>query len=220
MKPSPAIFQGWGGRAAVIFFWAGPGLGLAQWENPVARPGRFNLALHEAALVMRIEAQQEQRSLQGKPNRREHLFAEQSLNLDLRGSFYHPNLLEFRLQPQLGLSYQRLLLSPATSTQASTRMLQRYHADAQLLKGKPFATMVYADRELTFLDFDFFTRAQINSLRYGGSTGYTALPLPVTLSYQHLEQTITGGLIRDRRDKEDNLNLDASHQRSHDGLTR
>lgn len=220
MKPSPAIFQGWGGRAAVIFFLAGPVSGPAQWDNAAADPGRFRLKLHEAALVMSIEAQQEQRSLQGKPNRREHLFAEQSLNLDLRGSLYHPNLLEFRLQPQLGLSYQRLLLSPATSTRASTRMLQRYHADAQLLKDKPFATSAYVDRDRTYRDFDFFTRAQVDSLRYGGSTGYNALPLPVTVSYQHLEQTITGGLIRDLQDREDNLNLDASHQRSHDGLTR
>jgi len=220
MSPSPAIFQGWGGRAAVLFFLAGPVPGPAQWDSPSADSGRFRLRLYEAALVMNLDAQQEQRGLQGEITRRKHLFAEQSLNLDLRGSVYHPNLLLFRLQPQLGLSFQQVRLNPGGGNHESTRVLQRYHADAQLLKEKPFATSVYADRDLTYRDFDFFNRARVDSLRYGGSTGYNALPLPVTVSYLHLEQTVTGGRIRDLQDEEDSLPLDASHQRSTTGLTR
>ena len=213
MKIRPATSGQWQGPAASIFFLAGPCLALAQWNNPAADLGRFRIRLYETALEMKIDAQQEQRSLQeGALFRREHLFVEQSLNLDLRGYAYHPNLLEFRLQPQLGLSYQQVRFNSSGGNRGDIRFLQRYHADLTVLKQKPFVTNLYADRDLTFRDFDFFTRAQVRSLRYGVNSGYTATQLPITVSYLHLQQSVDDSLRHTLEDREDSFTLNAGYQ--------
>lgn len=220
MTSRPATPRYWHGPAAVVFFLAGQCLAFAQWDSPAPDLHRFRIRLYEAALEMKIDAQQEQRSLQGSRTRREHLYAEQSLNLDLRGSVYHPNLLEFRLQPQFGLSYQSVLLDASGGTRESIRLLQRYHADLQVLKQKPVATSVYAERDRTFRDFDFFSRAQVDSLRYGAGTGYSAGAVPFTLTYQHLRQTVADNLLRNLEDREDSVTLSAGRQRDRASQSR
>ncbi|MBI2516957.1 MAG: hypothetical protein HYV95_08580 [Opitutae bacterium] len=217
-RPANAVLPGL--AALVVFFSAGAGPARAQGEIPDDDFRRFRIKVHEIALEMKLDGQYEQRRLRDELTQRDHLFAETSLNVDLRGSIYHPNLLEFILRPQFGLSYQRVRLDPPGDNRENTRPLQRYHVDVSVLKAKAYATHLFADRDLTFRDFDFFNRAQIDSHRYGGSTGYNAGPVPLTLSYLRTREEVTGGLIHRLRDKEEILSLGASHLRGHAGQTK
>ena len=205
--------------ATGIFFLQALASVFAQSSNPTDNLRMFSLKLYESSLEMKVENQREQRSLRDISLQRDYFFAEQSVGLVLRGSVYHPNLLEFRLQPQFGISYQRVTLDPPGATRQTTRALQRYHLDASVLKEKAYATTLFADRDTTFRDFDFFNRARVDSLRYGGSTGYRAGRLPVTASYLHSEEKVRGGLLRDLQNSDENLTIDASHTRGKIGRT-
>jgi hypothetical protein len=194
---------------------------VAQTPSDLGDLKAFRLKLYEAALETKVEDQMEERAIkQAESSRRDYLFTEFSLNLDLRGSVYHPNLMKFRLQPNLGVSYQRVTLDPPGATTKTVRALQRYHVAASILKEKAYATNLFADRDITFRDFDFFNRARVDSLRYGGSSGYNAGKLPVTISYSRLVEDVGGGQFRDLHDEEDNLTVDTSHTRGSVGLTK
>lgn len=191
----------------------------ARGERVEEAPQALRLQLYEAYTELEIEGQMDERSTIGSRNQYDYLYIVPSLGLGLRGSVYHPYLLTFRLAPQLGYSWQWLERTPPGDAQHDGRLLQRYHADVTALQKKPYATSLYADQDITYQDFDFFTRARVDSLRLGGSTGYQAGPIPFRLTYAHREEDNTGLLTGDRGRKEDTLTFSARNDRGKMGRT-
>ncbi|MBI3885735.1 MAG: hypothetical protein HY302_08425 [Opitutae bacterium] len=176
------------------------------------------MKMAEAAAQLNVEAQSDERTTRGEASRRDYVFVESVLGLDVQGSVYHPNLLEFLLQPEFGASWQTLKLDPPGGRRQSVTSLQRYHARLGLLREKAYATHLFAERGRTHRDLDFFSRARVDSLRYGGHTGYTAGRVPVALDALHLAETVTGGLGRATEVASDTFTFNASHaeQPSHE----
>jgi hypothetical protein len=185
----------------------------------VIEPRWFQLQLDEVSALLEIESQLEDRETAGATTERDYLYVEPALELKLHGSVYHPNLVAFELQPRLGPSWQMAVLDPPGGVHDSLELLQAYHASLDLLREKPFATRFYADKELTYRDFDFYTRARVDMNRFGGSTGYATGPVPVFLNALHLEEDITGSGVQATRLTENIFSADARNERGQTGQT-
>lgn len=169
---------------------------------------------------LEAEGEVEKRTLpkQNAELTRERFSVGPAFGLGLQGSVYHPNLLQFNLSAEPGVSWQQLTLSPsagALSAQTDEKwlLLQRYHGDMNLLQEKPYAVSVFADKEHNTRDYDFFTRATVDTQRSGGRVGYAAGPVPVSLSLTRLEEDVRS-LVRPSTLTETVLSLDARNERA------
>ncbi|NOY82036.1 MAG: hypothetical protein GXP31_13650 [Kiritimatiellaeota bacterium] len=174
----------------------------------------MRLELKESYVAMDFEAENEERTL-AKSLRsvtRERWLLVPRLGLDARGSVYHPNLLGFGMALELGADREHLALDSADQAYDSTGFLQRYHATLTLLRKKPYATFLSADKDVSFRQSDFFHRGEVNSQRFGMTTGYRAGPVPITFSGSHLEEQVTG-LTRLSQRVQDVFTVTASNKR-------
>jgi hypothetical protein len=187
-------------------------LGLcAQWNSEVEGLRKFRIRAVEVTTQFDVEAQNDQRTNRGETIRRDYVFVEPVVGIDLRGSIYHPNLLEFHLRPEFGNSWQVMKLEPPGSVDWSDKWLQRYDARLNVLREKPYATNFFAERGRAYRDIDFFSRARVDSTRYGGHTGNTGGRLPFTFDALHLAETVTGGLGRATDIAGNTISLNVSH---------
>jgi hypothetical protein len=158
----------------------------------VEEPQWFRLRLDDMYTKVNIEGQKERREIRGDTSERDYLYIEPALGVGLRGSVYHPNLVEFNLKAEGGASRQEVTLDPPGGTSGSTQFLQRYHGGVTLLRAKPYATSLFAEKDVTYRDFDFFSRARVDIRRIGGDTGYAERSGSVRLSYFRQEEDVTG----------------------------
>jgi hypothetical protein len=101
---------------------------------------------------------------------------------------YHPNLMQFQLAAELGLDWKGTSETQGGAT-STGRFLQRYHGSIDFLDQKPYAVSFFGDKDMTYREYDFFSRVRVDSESYGGRAGYTAGPVPFTVSAQHYEET-------------------------------
>jgi len=127
------------------------------------------------------------------------------------GSIYHSNLVKFKFTAELGLDWQNKTQDPGSET-TSTHLLQRYHALIEFRRTKPYATAVFADKDLTYRDYDFFTRTRVDDQRYGLRTGYSLGPFPFSITAMHHEENETE-LSRPTRSSEDTINFNTHNTR-------
>ena len=133
------------------------------------------------------------------------------LGLGLVGPIYHPNLLMFSGLAELGLDYQNSSEVPGDQA-AESHFLQRYHVTVDILSQKPYATGLFADKDFTYRDYDFFSRVQVDSQRFGAHSGYAAGVLPFSVSFQHYDEKVLD-LTRPTRLTEDTASFNASNSR-------
>ncbi len=198
------------------------GFALCGWgqtgELP-EEPRWLSLRLADAYLATEVESEMEERTLpnEKRPLTRERLLVAPTVGLGVRGSVYHPNLLDFSLSSEAGPAWQDVSITvPALSLEgarSSWGLLQRYQGSVSVLKEKPYATTFFANRSDTFREYDFFSRAKVFTQTYGGRVGYATGPVPVSLSATHTEEDVTG-LLRPTRREDTTLVFDAHHERS------
>jgi hypothetical protein len=142
------------------------------------------------------------------------LYLAPTLGLDLGGSIYHPNLLQFDLKGQGGYIEQNLTTrgEGENFTTRQTSYLQNYDANVLLLANKPYAAGFTATRTHTFEDIDIFNQATVDGQSYGGHMGYDAGPVPFTIAAQHTEENETG-MQYNNVYKQDDLLLSAQNNR-------
>ena len=162
-----------------------------QWAPRLEEPQWLRTRLTEVDTQLEIEGQWQQQTTSGEKTEHDYLYIEPTVGLKMQGSVYHPNLVSFDVATQLGLSYQEVAQDPPGGTRDSTHFLDRYHVGVDCLQQKPYATHFLAEQGVTYTDFDFFTRARVESLRYGGNSGYTAGPVPFTVSVLRLNEDVS-----------------------------
>ena len=133
------------------------------------------------------------------------------VGLGLVGPIYHPNLLMFSGLAELGLDYHDAKETPGDHS-SETHLLQRYHVTVDILRQKPYATGLFADKDFTYRDYDFFSRVQVDSQRFGGHSGYAEGVVPFAVSYQHYDEKVLD-LSRPTRLIEDTASFNASNSR-------
>ena len=146
-----------------------------------------------------------------------------ALSLLLDGSFYHPNLIDFNLFIEAGLSYEDETLKTGSTDPAlareDTNPLQTYSFDMRFLKEKPNRLSLFGDKTELRRNNDFFSRYTLDSERYGGQIEIIPDGWPMTFSASHLdEQEYDTG--RPRRLVEDDLEFKISNDRRPAGHTR
>ncbi len=181
----------------------------------------MKLKISEVNVGLEVEGNMEKRTVT-KSNQtatREVLYAVPTLGLGLEGSFYHPNFLEYHLDTQDGVGWQESSFSGlGGGTRSGPLFLQRYDGGIAILKEKPYAANLFAAKERTTRDYDFFSRATVDTQRYGGHAGYTAGLVPVRVSATRSAEDITG-LIRPSRLDETAVSLAASPERGSENQT-
>lgn len=202
----------------VFFFGACPA-SAARWGAGVEEPRWFRLWIDEVYTKMDVEGQSDRREIRGGTAERDYLYVEPALGVGLRGSFYHPNLLEFDVTAEEGISRQEAELDPPGGTSESTKFLQRYHGGLTLLRAKPYATSLFAEKDITYRDFDFFSRARVDRDRFGGHTGYAGRSGSIRLSYSRQEEDITGLRFGNASDDEEILTSHVRNDRGEKGAT-
>ena len=178
-----------------LFFLGGAANVVAQ--NQSAQPGLrwMSLRLNEASVGLESEGNWEQRSVANlnETVTRESVYVVPTLGLDVEGSVYHPNLLQYDLKGQTGVGWQENTVDTADGgTRSDSLYLLRYQANAVLFKEKPLSASFTADKDHTTRDYDFFTRATVDRESQSGRVGYSEGPVPVSLSLTHTKEDVSG----------------------------
>ena len=129
------------------------------------------------------------------------------------GSVYHPNLLTFTLSGEAAPGYSAERTESAASTDRSElRLLGNYLANFIFLGNKPYRSSAFVSQNYSYRDYDFFNRVEVDTKRYGGTVGYQAGPVPVTISAWRRDEE-TFGLTDNSSIRETGLTLDADNER-------
>ncbi len=189
----------------------------AQWSPDVQGPQMLRVHASDENIQINVEGQTDQRTNRGDPIRRDYVLVEPTIGFALRGSIYHPNLLEFNLSPEFGSSWQVMRLDPSGGVRLSQNFLQRYELSFDVLRAKPYAAHFFAEQGRSHRDLDFFSRVQVDSERYGFHAGYTVGPFPFTCDVMHVAETATGGLgqATDVADNTFSFNVGRAEQKNH-----
>lgn len=176
-------------------------------------PAYLPLQIADPYLQTDLEFQSETQRLEadGVSLTRTRLLVQPVLGFGLIGSIYHPNLVEYHLNPELGLDWQSSREQPGGAA-SDLRFLQRYHGTIDILRAKPYALSLYGDKDLTARDYDFFTRVRVDSERYGARAGLQAGPVPFSAAVEHFEET-TADLSRPTHITDDTLSVGAENRR-------
>ena len=181
------------------------------------------LQLQWGEVYLQTEMQYERQSQQaGSPSATltsEQLLIDPTVGVGMSGSLYHPNLIQFQLDTELGLDWKVSSQDPGSS-ENNGRFLQRYHGTIDFLSQKPYAVSLFGDKDMTYREYDFFSRVRVNSESVGGRGGYSTGPVPFTVSLQHYEES-QDDPQRPQNFKQDMLWLTAQNERkNYDGRTR
>ena len=185
----------------------------AQIPADVEMPQAFQLYPGATYVEANIEAERAVSSA-GVPSvslTQQRLLIQPVLGLGINGSIYHPNLVAISLATELGLDWQGSQLVPGGSG-SDANFLQRYHGELDLVRQQPYSTSFFADKDQTYRDYDFFSRVRVDTERYGGRTGYSAGPVPFSLTFQHYDE-VTDDIFRPARLAEDTVAFSAQNLR-------
>ncbi len=214
MKPT-RYSRRWRRWARWMLLFGTPWGGLAASRDVAEEPRWMRLNITEAKISVESEGEFEQTQVKSDAAAisRDLVYVVPTMGLGVRGSVYHSNLFQYDLNAEGGVGWQEYRLDvPGQGAKTGLRDLQRYHAMVSLLKEKPFAVNFFADKERNTRDYDFFTRARVDSQRAGASAGYAEGPVPFRITAGQSEEHITG-LANPMTYKDNTLNFTASNER-------
>lgn len=172
---------------------AGPRAG-GQPPPPPEPPQALKLRLSEPFIAGEMEYRDEKAQLAGAgtSSRDTTLDFTPSAGFSYEGSLYHPSVLSFDGLVEQGLTLGRRTYDDGTRERNDDRdfRLQRYNLDMTLLREKPYAATLYANRTEDRRDYGDLQRFTTDSDSYGVRLGYRTEPVPVTLNVGRWEETI------------------------------
>jgi hypothetical protein len=170
---------------------------------------------------MDVEAETDSETTGNSRFTSDRLYLAPTLGLKVDGSIYHPNLLQFDLSGQGGYLTQTLNTRTSTgqtSSTTDTSYLQNYAFNAVFLRNQPYVATFTATKTHTLEELDIFNQLIVDAQTYGGRVGYSAGPVPVSLSLQHTDEN-QSGLFYNNAFTQDNLEFKASNERDGAGST-
>ena len=172
-------------------------LAVAALSSLSAQPSReepqlLDLRLSAADLQVEAEQKNETRKTEGSDDSfsEDSRYIAPSAGFTVDGSVYHPNFLKFNLSAEVGLNHLDDHSTGGTNYDSSgDSFLQSYNANVLFLQEKPYNASLFANKNDFRREYDFFTTVDVESQRYGGRAGYSAGPLPFSVSAYHLDET-------------------------------
>jgi hypothetical protein len=149
-------------------------VGVMQRLAPWARaedPMWFKLdGTPQASVGLELDDSHENNRVGSTTSTYDQLFITPLVGLQTSGSIYHPNLLAFNLDGELGWGWDRTTsTSPGSKqTQNSNQDVNRYLAQINLLQAKPYNASFFAAQDHTYENYGSFDTFTVDSTRYGG----------------------------------------------------
>ncbi|HLP77113.1 MAG TPA: hypothetical protein VK327_09355, partial [Candidatus Paceibacterota bacterium] len=181
----------------------------------------MRMRITETSLGVESEGDFQKQTLAGsnQDTTRKVVYVVPTFGLNLQSSFYHPNFLELRLNTLDGIGWQEASVGGANGgTRTSSPFLQRYDGNIAIFKQQPYAADVFASKDHTIRDYDFFTRATVDNQTYGGRVGYSQGVVPFGVALTRMEEEVSGTSRGSRLDQT-TLNFTASNSRQSDSRT-
>lgn len=121
-------------------------------------------------------------------------FVGPSFGIDARGAFYHPNLAQWSVSGEFSPGWREETSSAggALSRRSEFAWLNNFDARIALLSEKPYRSSLFLSQTHIFRDYNFFNSVTVDSLRYGGDTGYQEGPVPFRISVFHRTEESSG----------------------------
>lgn len=141
-----------------------------------------------------IDASTETTTLGGNSATYNDLFLTPTIGSRLTGSIYHPNLLAFDLDGELGWGWDHTSASSTGSSQTrnESQELVRYLAQVNLLSPKPYNASFFIGQDHTHRDYGTFQTFTVDSKRFGGRLSWLQENWSVNADFGHREENIRG----------------------------
>jgi len=174
------------------------------------------------ALGFHFESENEKRKIESSslPTQRSRLLLEESLQTEFKGSVYHPNFANFDINLESGLRQAREEFQPNLTGKMKNSNLNQFHIISSLLRKKPYAFSLLADKSRWIESREFFERQAINSTRYAGNFGLKNKFIPVSFSFSNSSKTIDRASRPSQNFDDDELSLSLDNESWGIGATR
>lgn len=198
-------------------------VGIIQRLAPWARaedPAWFKLnGMPQPSVGLEVDSSRESTRIGGVTSTYDTLWITPTIGLRASGSIYHPNLLTFDFDGELGWGWDRMTTtSPGyNQTRNESDDLFRYRAQLYLFKEKPYNATVFASQDRTYRDYGSFDTYTVDSTRYGGAANWNKVNLSLTTDFGYRHETDTG-LVNSSEVTETYFNFLGVHRR-HFGQT-
>jgi len=173
-------------------------IGLIQRVAPWVRaddPAWFKLdGTPEASLGLEVDGSSETTHISGVNSVYDTLFITPTVGLRTSGSIYHPNLLSFDLDGELGWGWDNMsTTSPGyRQTINESAELNRYLVEINLLEAKPYNASFFAAEDHTYRDYGSFDTFTVDSSRYGGRINWNTDNLSINTDFGYRDEKDTG----------------------------
>jgi hypothetical protein len=168
----------------------------------------------EPSVGLEVDGSQETTTIGGIKSIYDTLFITPTVGLRGSGSIYHPNLLAFDFNGDLGWGWNNMTTTSPGYRQTidESDQLHRYFVEADLLQEKPYHLNLYASEDHTYRDYGSFDTYTVDLTRYGGHFGWETGPWSVTSDFGYQDESDTG-LLDSSETKETFVNLLAINKR-------
>jgi hypothetical protein len=199
-------------------------VGLMQRLAPWARadePAWFRLdGLPETSAGLEVDGSDETTRIAGVNSVYDTLFIVPTAGLKTSGSIYHPNLLAFDLDGELGWGWNKMTTTSPGYRQSINESdeLDRYQVQVDLLQEKPYNASFFAAQDHTYRDYGSFDTYTVDSSRYGGRLSWDVGNFTLTTDFGLRDETDTG-LLDSSEVKETYVNFLGIHKRQNGQTT-
>jgi len=193
-------------------------LGVMQRLAPWVRaddPTWFRLdGIPQPSVGLEVDGSEETTHVSGVNSVYDTLFITPTIGLKGSGSVYHPNLLAFDFDGELGWGLNHMTTTSPGYRQSINEndVLDRYLVEIDLLQEKPYNASFFASQDHTYRDYGSFDTFTVDSSRYGGRVNWNSDNFSVNTDFGYRDETDTG-LIDSSEVQETYFNLLAINKR-------
>ncbi len=187
-----AWYSRWRLLASVLV--VGLGQRLAPWAR-ADEPQWFHLnGIPEPSVGLELDGSEETTRVSGVNSVYDTLFIVPTVGLRGSGSIYHPNLLAFDFNGELGWGWNQMTTTSPGYRQSinESDQLDRYLVTVNLLQEKPYNASFFAAQDHTYRDYGSFDTFTVDESRYGGTVNWTTQNLNLTSNFGYQDETDTG----------------------------
>ncbi len=173
-------------------------VGLVQRFSPWARaedPTWFRLdGLPQVSTGVEVDGSTENDRISGVNSTYNTLFITPTVGLKTSGSIYHPNLLAFDFDGELGWGWNQMQTTSPGYSQSINESdeLNRYLLQVNLLEEKPYNASFFASEDHTYRDYGSFDTFTVDSSRYGGRMNWNTDYLSINTDFGYRDEKDTG----------------------------
>lgn len=145
-----------------------------------------------------------------------------ALGLEFEGSIYHPKLVQFDIATENGITWGKRHIDdgigPAEDDDRRF-VLQRYHADATVLRDKPYSLHLFGSKNREERDYDQFNRFDVDTETYGAALRGIGPRWNWNVRYAHDDEQVANP-DRPSTFRDDTVSVDAGYRRGNASETR